>query len=238
MEEDNEGRLRRAFTGIGKNLARDSSALQTNNKENILEHPKPFRTTDFTFNSDYHELITQGQTSLLRLARLSQTQRQRALLLTYLNALDKEHGVMEFGRSTSFYGQEGLNYRYSGRDHIALPMGSVISYYHQLILRLAKHYNLGHESYNHILLNRYEQGQELNPHKDNEPELEGGIFSLSFGTEGLFSYGLNKPILGGTTLRHGDILFGNQAFFKNYFHGAKSLKAGTRFNLTFRTLNT
>ena len=127
-----------------------------------------------------------------------------AMSKTLQNLLATFPYKFEFGRGTCWLGDKGLNYIYAGRDHI----------------------------FNHLLINQYQRGQKLNPHRDNEPELLGPIASISFGDSAIFTYG-KKQI----TLHDGDLLLSSRAFNNSTNHGAKPpINSGTRYNLTFRTI--
>lgn len=155
--------------------------------------------------------------------------------------ISQEYRELEFGRYVSFFGLDGANYRYSGKTHLARPMPLVLSSFRDLALDRAFYSGFMRNAppidfFNHILLNEYEEGQKLNAHKDDEPDLIGPIVSISLGASANFNYGVNRNCTTSTLLEHGDILIGNRNFFKNYYHSASESYGGVRFNLTFRTV--
>jgi len=155
-----------------------------------------------------------------------------AMSKTMQNLLATFPYKLEFGRGTYWLGDEGLNYVYAGRDHIATGWRpAVLQLRDELLQKLA--YSYKGQLFNHLLVNKYLPGQKLNPHRDNEPELLGPIASISFGDSAIFTYG-KKQI----TLHDGDLLLSSRTFNNSTTHGARPpINAGTRYNLTFRTVN-
>jgi hypothetical protein len=169
---------------------------------------------------------------------------------------DRLEFVTEFGRDTAWLGEPGLNYRYTGRDHIAKDLADfdMLSDFTDLARRNAIEMGFNPEKlplFNHLLINRYIGPQKLAMHKDDEPELVGPIASLSIGATAPFYYG-NKSV----EVRHGDFLIGNRSFFTKLKHGVGSptpvqvascgydeettgrIEAKARYNLTWRTITT
>lgn len=164
-------------------------------------------------------------------------------LLDELDNLLFNYGRFEFGRQTAWFGTEGLNYHYAGKDHIATTPPQVIQDLADIARELVNKLGVAplENRYNHILLNGYYKDQKLNYHRDDEPELLGSIFSMSFGRSGHFNfYNPDDPENTHRTLvlDHGACLLGNRAFFKRYLHSADSPldPSAPRFNLTFRTI--
>ena len=158
-----------------------------------------------------------------------------AMSKTMRNLLATFPYKLEFGRGTYWLGDEGLNYIYAGHDHITTGwQPEVLQLRDELLQEIAySNYDRIGQFFNHILINRYLPGQKLNPHRDNEPELRGPIASISFGDSAIFTYG-NKHI----ALHDGDLLFSSRAFNNSTTHSARPpINAGTRYNLTFRTIN-
>lgn len=96
------------------------------------------------------------------------------------------------------------------------------------------------ETFNHVLCNRYRDGNDsIGWHSDNEPELGPNplVVSVSFGAERLFKL---KPIVQGSphvfNLGHGDVLVMGRGTQRDYQHGIPktSKVVGERVNLTFR----
>ena len=169
---------------------------------------------------------------------------------------DRLEFVTEFGRDTAWLGEPGLNYRYTGRDHIAKDLADfdMLSDFTDLARRNAIEMGFNPEKlplFNHLLINRYIGPQKLAMHKDDEPELIGPIASLSIGATAPFYYG-NKSV----EVRQGDFLIGNRNFFTKLKHGVGSptpvrvascgydeevsgpIYANARYNLTWRTITT
>lgn len=154
-----------------------------------------------------------------------------AMSKTLQNLLATFPYEFEFGRGTCWLGDKGLNYIYAGRDHIATGWKPSILQLRDSLLQELDHSGKK-QLFNHLLINQYQRGQKLNPHRDNEPELLGPIASISFGDSAIFTYG-KKQI----TLHDGDLLLSSRAFNNSTNHGAKPpINSGTRYNLTFRTI--
>lgn len=99
--------------------------------------------------------------------------------------------IMMFGktiitkREVAWYGDEGLQYTYSGRSKKALPWTKELL---QLKNEIEK---ISAENFNSCLLNLYHHGGEgMSWHSDNEKDLKkhGAIASLSLGAERKFSF--------------------------------------------------
>ena len=136
---------------------------------------------------------------------------------------------LEFGRNTTWLGTKGLNYRYAGRDHIAQGWTASTKKLTRLLCLALKDQKW---TLNHLLVNQYRQGQSLNMHKDDEPELIGPIVSLSVGDTATFDY-----TAGQTDLYDGDLLIGNREFFNQFPHSVSPTHRGRiRYNLTWRTI--
>ena len=152
----------------------------------------------------------------------------------------------EFGRGTCWLGDEGLDYRYTNKSHIAQGWRD------ELIVKLTSSMRqlsneLGFTDsqeplYNHLLINQYLPKQKLNMHRDNEPILTGPLASFTLGASSRFTFGLTKSINEGTKIElgEGDILIGNREFFDNYYHSVAAPKVTeeqpVRYNFTWRTL--
>ena len=144
-------------------------------------------------------------------------------LLLELESLSFIH---EFGRNTAWLGEEGLNYPYANKDHLATGWTARTK-----ILTNALHDRLG-EEFNHLLVNQYLPGQKLNPHKDDEPELKGAIASLSLGDTATFDF-----TAGNIDLHDGDFIIGNRKFFNQLKHSISiSHNNEIRYNLTWRNV--
>ena len=165
------------------------------------------------------------------------------LIKTLCDDLEYEY---EFGRGTCWLGDEGLDYRYTNKSHIAQGWGNKL--FEELtdsMRRVAKNAGFVEETeplFNHLLVNQYTGKQKLAMHKDNEPDLTGPIASLSLGATTSFNFGLAKSMkqAESISLSNGHILIGNRKFFNNYFHSVSSPKITpqmpVRYNLTWRTV--
>jgi len=139
-----------------------------------------------------------------------------------------------FGRTTpaprrlAWFGDGGLNYRYTGIDHIADGWPDFLASVRRDIERLAG------ESFNFVLLNRYDDGRHyMGWHRDNEAGCTGRIASLSLGGQRKFRIDVDDKI-SEISLGHGSLLV-----FNGEHRHMLSKTAGnvaTRINLTFRQL--
>jgi len=141
-------------------------------------------------------------------------------------------------RLVSFYGDEGLEYTYSGVNLGALPWTPLLL---QLKDRVEE---LSGSPFNTVLLNYYRDHRDsMGFHADDEPELgpDPVIASLSFGEERLFV--LKHRHRGDIEnirleLPSGSLLVMRGATQANWKHGIpkRSRACGPRVNLTFRTI--
>jgi len=137
--------------------------------------------------------------------------------------------------------QSDVNYHYSGRDHIAenfLPCSwSWANNARHVSEQLGFLQNAPEDfkAYNHVLVNYYEEGDQLAWHRDDEPDLVGPIFNFSFGVNATFDLEKGKRNRQSVTLRHGDMLVGNQKFFRNWYHRIRPVQ-GPRLSYTLRTV--
>ena len=168
-------------------------------------------------------------------------------LPTLFRFLDALPYTYEFGRGTYWLGEEGLDYRYTNRSHVAQGWQDYrITHLTEIMRELTNQFKLGTwengELYNHLLINQYLPNQKLNMHRDNEPTISGPLASFTVGASARFTYGLTKSIREGThiSLGEGDILIGNQDFFDNYYHSVAKPQitdeSAVRYNLTWRTV--
>lgn len=138
-------------------------------------------------------------------------------------------------RLVSWQGDPGLNYRYSGRDHLASGWTETVALLRD---RLSEAFG---QRFNFVLLNRYRSGLDyMGWHADDESGLRGGIASISLGAERRFSA---KPSASGSAthlvLGHGSALYMPAGFQSQYKHQLPKtrLRVGERVNLTFRWLD-
>lgn len=136
-------------------------------------------------------------------------------------------------RLTASYGDDGVTYRYSGTENVALPWTpTLLEIKEKIESRLGR--------YNYCFLNRYRSGQDsIGMHADNEPEMGPIIGSLSLGATRRFRIRHNTSkesmsfhvgngtliIMAGTT----------QQFWKHEIPKTKE-PVGERINLTFRQI--
>jgi len=136
-------------------------------------------------------------------------------------------------RLISSYGDEGIIYRYSGRDNIALPWTPTL-------LEIKTKIEAVQGEFNYCLLNLYRNGQDsMGMHADDEPEMGNVIGSLSLGATRTFRIKHNKikevlsfQVTNGTLI----IMAGTmQQFWKHEVPKTKEA-VGERINLTYRKI--
>lgn len=139
-------------------------------------------------------------------------------------------------RMVAWYGDEALEYTYSGMKKVASPWNTTLLE----LKRIVEH--LTHETFNSCLLNLYHDGNEgMGWHSDAEKDLKenGTIASLSLGAERKFSFRhkqSKKRI--DLTLENGSLLLMRGTTQKYWLHQLPKSKKITRgrINLTFRTI--
>ena len=142
--------------------------------------------------------------------------------------------VYDEPRLTSWHTTNGGTYKYSGKINQSKPFTPILD---EIRRQIIDRYNV---DYNSVLVNVYRNGDDyVSWHSDSEKEIEGSIFSLSFGTPRRFlvrskadhsqkwEYQLGH---GDLLLMHGDC----QSRFEH--HVPKQKNVGLRINLTFRRL--
>ena len=133
-------------------------------------------------------------------------------------------------RRLAWFGEAGLNYRYTGTDHMAEGWPTALSALRERVQAVAA------QEFNFLLLNRYANGQQyMGWHRDDEAGCAGNIASLSLGAPRRFRYeseinGKSEQI----DLEHGSLLL----FDGRRRHClAKTVRpVEERINLTFRLL--
>ena len=161
----------------------------------------------------------------------------------WLNWLQQENNVAWAKESFSIFGRRvtaprrlawvgdaGLNYRYTGTDHMAEGWPTALSALRDRVQAVAA------QEFNFLLLNRYANGQQyMGWHRDDEAGCAGNIASLSLGASRRFRYeseinGKSEQI----DLEHGSLLL----FDGRRRHClAKTVRpVEERINLTFRLL--
>ncbi|GAA4516840.1 alpha-ketoglutarate-dependent dioxygenase AlkB family protein [Sphingobacterium thermophilum] len=139
-------------------------------------------------------------------------------------------------RMVAWYGDEALEYTYSGMKKVASPWNTTLLE----LKRIVEH--LTHETFNSCLLNLYHDGNEgMGWHSDAEKDLKenGTIASLSLGAERKFSFRhkQSKERID-LTLENGSLLLMRGTTQKYWLHQLPKSKKITRgrINLTFRTI--
>jgi hypothetical protein len=136
-------------------------------------------------------------------------------------------------RLTASYGDEGVTYRYSGTENVALPWIATL-------LTIKEKIEAVKGEYNYCLLNRYRSGSDsMGWHADDEPEMGNVIGSLSLGATRLFRIRHNSTkemktfhLSNGTLI----IMAGTmQQFWKHDVPKTRE-NVGERINLTFRKI--
>ena len=136
-------------------------------------------------------------------------------------------------RLIASYGDEGITYKYSGVENVALP-------WTMTLLEIKKKVEAIQGEYNYCLLNRYRSGSDsMGWHADDEPEMGNVIGSLSLGAIRKFRIRHNVtretrtfPAGHGTLI----IMAGTmQQFWQHEVPKTKQV-VGERINLTFRKI--
>ncbi len=136
-------------------------------------------------------------------------------------------------RLTASYGEEGVTYRYSGTENVALPWTATM-------LEIKTQIEAVKGEYNYCLLNRYRSGSDsMGWHADDEPEMGNVIGSLSLGATRQFRIRHNATreiktfsVSNGTLI----IMAGTmQKFWKHDVPKTRD-NVGERINLTFRKI--
>ena len=136
-------------------------------------------------------------------------------------------------RLIASYGDEGITYKYSGVENIALP-------WTKMLLEIKKTIEAVQGEYNYCLLNRYRSGSDsMGWHADDEPEMGHVIGSLSLGATRKFRIRHNitretRTFLAG----HGTLIIMAGTMQQFWQHEVPKTKqvVGERINLTFRRI--
>ncbi len=142
-------------------------------------------------------------------------------------------------RLTSWYGDQGRSYSYSGINSQPNMWNKGLLYLKNAIEKVAG------VTFNSVLLNWYRNGEDyLNWHADDEPKLGDSpvIASVNFGATRDFVIRRNddNAIKITIPLKHGTLLIMKrslQHFWQHQVPKRKKVK-GSRFNLTFRNIKT
>ncbi len=165
-----------------------------------------------------------------------------ALMTSVIDAFDWEH------RPINLFGREvlqprliawagALPYRYSGQVLEPRPMREPLP---PLVQRVS---DLAGAAFNHVLLNRYRDGNDsMGMHADDEPELgrDPPIAAISLGAERRFVIAPRKGKAEryALTLAHGSLLIMGGSIQHRFRHGVPKQRSisDPRINLTFRRL--
>jgi len=157
-------------------------------------------------------------------------------LIAEVKTLPFQH---EFGRGIYWQGIDGVNYRYTNRNHCGVGFSPIFQELKLYIEKIISDRFKIEQEFNHILCNYYKPNQKLAAHKDDEPELIHGIASFSLGDPAAFAYGQTRDCLDETVLMNGDLLYGDKEFFTNNYHKVSApYDDGHRYNFTLRTVQT
>lgn len=133
-------------------------------------------------------------------------------------------------RRLAWCGDAGVNYRYTGLDHLATGWFAPLVALREKVERVCGlHFNF-------LLLNRYDIGQDhMGWHRDDEHGAAPTIASVSLGQTRRFRH---RPRAGvpsaGLDLEHGSLLVFNGG--TQHMLARTSRNVGTRINLTFRNI--
>ena len=160
-----------------------------------------------------------------------------------LNEINWQHDVVKiFGkeiitkRKVAFLGDEGISYKYSGKNKIAEKWLKFILEIKSTVEQISG------EKFNACLLNYYHNGTEaMSWHSDNEKEIlkHSAIASVSFGAERKFGFKHNfsKEEIS-LMLENGSLLImkdETQIYWKHKLYTNAKITE-PRINLTFRTI--
>ena len=134
-------------------------------------------------------------------------------------------------RSLCWFGDMGVNYRYTGINHVCSGWPDWLEKLKGKTQKTTK------KKFNFVLMNRYEDGQQyMGWHRDNERGWSAEIASLSLGAERRFL--LDEPTADekvAVRLEHGSLI----CFDGSIRHCLPKTKTdlGFRINLTFRAIS-
>ena len=136
-------------------------------------------------------------------------------------------------RLTASHGEDGVIYRYSGTENVALP-------WTHTMLEIKAKIEAVEGEYNYCLLNRYRSGSDsMGWHADDEPEMGNVIGSLSLGATRKFRIRHNVTrdikafdVSNGTLI----IMAGTMQQFWKHDVPKTNDNVGERINLTFRKI--
>ncbi len=138
-------------------------------------------------------------------------------------------------RSLAWFGDRGMNYRYTGLDHFTQGWPEELCRLKEQVEQAAG------QRFNFLLLNRYENGGEhMGWHRDDEKGCSSNIASLSIGAPRRFAIDCDElPNIGGKRQENYELGEGALLIFDGrQRHCLRPTKksCGTRINLTFRQI--
>ncbi len=133
-------------------------------------------------------------------------------------------------RSTAWFGDPGVSYRYTGLDHPGVGWPAELAGLRDRISGLTGN------AFNFVLLNRYDHGAHyMGWHRDDEPEALPALASLSLGETRRFRYRAGPgQASDGLDLTHGSLLCFDGRVQHMLCRTRRPVK--TRVNLTFRQI--
>lgn len=192
------------------------------------------RTVEYFLENDCYEIHTQDW------AKIDMEEFQQ---INFKNVTWKKDCIKLYGKSiplprlTSWYGDQGAAYKYSGILSEPNPWNKGLLYIKEQIEHVAK------VRFNSVLLNWYRNGDDyLNWHKDDEPELgiNPTIASVNFGETRDFQirFAADHEFKLSIPLTHGSLLIMSGEMQHYWEHSIPKRKKvhKSRFNLTFRTV--
>jgi alkylated DNA repair dioxygenase AlkB len=138
--------------------------------------------------------------------------------------------TLDVPRQLAWFGDHGVNYRYTGLDHFAAGWPEWLKTLQAQVSTIAA------QNFNFLLLNRYADGREyMGWHRDNEKAADATIASLSLGAQRRFKYQDDQS----GEIRNVELANGSLLIFDGRMRHmlAKTRRpVGLRINLTFRTI--
>ena len=189
------------------------------------------------------EYFLENDTYEAHQADWSEIQPEDLKKIKFKNILWKQDFINLYGkkiplpRLTSWYGDEGKAYKYSGILSQPNPWNKGLLYIKEQIEKVAG------TQFNSVLMNWYRNGEDyLNWHTDDEPELGKNpiIASVNFGETRDFQvrHKDNHQLKFTVPLQHGSLLImsGEMQHFWEHAVPKRKRVSASRFNLTFRVI--
>ena len=133
-------------------------------------------------------------------------------------------------RQTLWFGDSGVNYRYTGADHLAQGWPSALEGVRKTVQNCVGH------TFNFVIVNRYRSGEDyMGWHRDDERGCVGPIASLSLGASRTFKIELSEHETQALELEHNSLLVFDGAM-RHQLPKRRCISA-PRLNLTFRQIS-